>query len=732
MTTSLEPSAPPVTLDNCDREPIHVPGRIQPHGILLAFDGEARLTAWSANAGDLLGRAPQGGEAAGGLGLDREVLHILQGCIRQAERDTSPPAVTETVIDGQTYDAVVHGHLGRFLLELERRDQASDEVAAFALQAYRSIDRLKHQRSLSTLLEMAVEEMRALTGFDRVMAYCFRPDDSGEVVAESCGGALEPLLGLCYPASDIPAQARHLYTLNTLRLIADAGYQPVPVVGLPGAAPLDMSHAVLRSVSPIHLEYLRNMHVEASMSLSIVVQDRLWGLLACHHASPRRVPYSIRIACDVLTQMLASTVQNLEARERAERSREGAEARAALLETLLHEEDVLSGLFAHAEALKKTLGADALLLVQAGRVVRSGDLPEDLAAGIARSLPGDGDDLVLRQGMADWPPDLRPRLGVWAGLLGLRFDPTNGGWLLALRTEQVVTVRWAGRPEKEVRQGPYGPYLRPRTSFAEWRETVRGLAEPWDEAHLDGARALLVALHRASHLRHAETERARTLMLAILGHDLRDPLQSIGMAAEVLEADGHQPALGQRIRSSTDRMQRLVGQMLDLGRLHSGLGLDIRRRPCDLTLLLEDLIDEAGRAYPEATYKADLAPGLVAEVDPDRIAQAVTNLLGNARHHGTPRRPIRVRLCRVRDQVVLTVRNVAPPIDEATAAHLFSPFKKSLLSREAGRRRGLGLGLYIAYEIVVMGHGGRLSYRAEAPDVVFTVELPGVAGRQDR
>lgn len=720
MTSAPVPGTA-VTLDNCDREPIHIPGLIQPHGALLAFDGEARLSGWSANAGDLLGRGLQQGEEADSLGLDAEVLAILRECIGGADCGEAPPAVAETALGGQAYDAVVHGCGGRFLLELERRDRSSEEVAAFAFKAHRAIDRIKRQKSLAALLQMAVEEVRGLTGFDRVMAYRFRHDDSGDVMAESRREDLEPFVGLRYPASDIPAQARRLYTINTMRLIADVGYAPVPLL-VPDGAPVDLSHAVLRSVSPIHIEYLKNLGVEASMSVSIVVQDRLWGLLACHHESPRRVPYAIRMACDVLAQVLAATVQSLDARERAELARQAAEARAALVETLLHDDDVLRALSGHTEALKATLGADEVLFAQTGRLVSPGGVPQELALAIAASLADAGEDLVLRQRRADWPPELAPQLGVWAGLLGLRFDPATDGWILALRLEQIETVRWGGKPEKEIRPGPLGPRLTPRGSFAEWQETVRGTAEPWDEARLDGARALLAALHRASNVRHAEVERARTHMLAILGHDLRDPLQSIDMAAQVLELGEPQQTLGRRIRNSSGRMNRLISQMLDLSRLRGGLGLDIRFVPADLTRLIEDLIDEAGNAHPGALYEADLAPGLLLEGDPDRIAQMVSNLLGNARHHGTPGRPIRVRLHGGEEQAVIEVRNAAPAIDEGLATQLFSPFKKSF-TRGPAPRRGLGLGLYIAHEIAV-GHGGRLSYRHEDPEVVFTVELP--------
>jgi len=710
--------AAPVGLDNCADEPIHIPGLIQPHGALLAFAPDGTLRAWSANVPELLGFAPALGLPYGQLPLEKDVADQLRACL---DEGADSPTGIETTANGHTFDCVVHGNGTHAIAEFELRHMAADALAAFALKAHAAIERLRRQRTVDTLLHHAVEQTRAITGFDRVMAYRFRHDDSGDVIAEARRDDLPAFLGMRYPAGDIPAQARRLYTINTLRLIADIGYTPVAVLASAGDAPLDLSHSVLRSVSPIHVEYLQNMGVGASMSVSIVVNGRLWGLIACHHMAPLRVPYSVRMACDVMAQVLAAVVQSIDSRERMTLAEQAAGARTGLIETLLREDDVLAALEQHATELAANLAADALVFSQQGKLAAHG-VDDELAAAIVASLPPDGDEMLHRFSRDEWPEALRPRLGPWVGLLALHFDPATAGWLLALRKEQVETVRWAGKPDKLEKTGPLGHRLTPRGSFEEWVESVHDKAVPWEAARLMVADQLLGEMHRASMARHAETEKARMQLLAMLGHDLRDPLQSISMAASVLQHGAQPQQLGQRIERSSGRMQRLISQVLDMSRLDSGLGLAMRKIDVDLSRMVEDLLDEIRMAHPGTVYQADIAPAIHGCADPDRMAQVISNLLSNARHHGSNGQPIRVSLRAQDNRAVLEVRNDGTPIPPELEAQLFNPFKRMALQNRANRT-GMGLGLYIA-ENVVKGHGGTVTYRYEAPHVVFHVVFP--------
>ena len=722
-----------VDLSSCADEPIHIPGSVQPHGALLFFGRDGLLAGWSANAPALLGLVPQLGLACDTLGLPECARELIADCI-EFDDDDMAPGVCAATIGGTEFDCVAHRSYERIIIEFEKREVSADEVSQFAIRAHGSIDRLRRQKTIDGLLGAAVQQVREFTGFDRVMAYRFRPDDSGDVVAESRRDDLVPYLGQRYPAGDIPAQARRLYILNTLRMIVDMDYDAVPLLGEPDAAPLDMSFALLRSVSPIHVEYLKNMGVRASMSVSIVINGRLWGLIACHHMAPKPVPYAIRMAADVLAQVMASTIHSIESRLDADLAEQSARVRTALVESLLLDDDPLDTLTAHARALMSASGAQALLATQHGKTVAfcaglggaPKELPEGLAESIVASLPEHHHDLVVREMAADWPPALQPQLGKWVGMLALPFDPLSHGWCVLLRVEQIEQVTWGGRPGK-IAAGPLGERLTPRGSFDAWYETVRGSAHPWEPAVLANARLTLAELVRAVSAHRAQTEATRAQLLAMLGHDLRDPLHSINMAGMVLErtgggAGGNQPTLGKRIQSSTNRMQRMIGQVLDMSRIDRGMGLGVAPEPVELSALVEDLLDEARMAYPSIAFELACDEAATVNADSSRLAQVLSNLLSNARHHGEPGKPIGVCLSRRDGQAVIEVSNVGKSIPPEVAATLFNPFKRTSLNNPRNRT-GMGLGLYIAQQIV-REHRGEIRYRHEDDRVIFEVRLP--------
>lgn len=711
-----------VDLASCADEPIHLPGSIQPHGFLLFIDGDGLLAGWSENVPPFLLPFLQLGHSFARLPLPPASLDLIADCAGLLVDGECPPAMAAVSVDGRDYDAIVHATHGRIVAEFESRAVPADEVALFAVKAHSSIERVRRQRNIEALLETAVRQVRAFTGFDRVMAYRFRPDESGDVVAEARREDLQPFLGQRYPAGDIPAQARRLYVLNTLRMIADIGYSPVPLLGAPGAMPLDMSFAVLRSVSPIHVEYLQNMGVKASMSVSIVINGRLWGLLACHHMTPRTVPYAIRMAADVLAQVMASTIQSIEARLDAELVERAARVRTDLVESLLVDEEPLDALERHAGSMLEAAGSQALVCLHNGKLIRHGPIDRETAQAIADSLPREASEMLVREHVGEWPLEQQPLLGKWVGMLALPFDPPGGGWCLLLRTEQIEHVYWAGRPEKSAEWGPHGARLTPRGSFDAWHETVAGRAHPWEAAVLDNARLMLSELLRASNARRAQTESTRAQLLAMLGHDLRDPLHSINMAGTLLERGNSQPTLGKRIQSSSNRMQRLIGQVLDMSRIDGGLGLGMQLEPLDLADLTADLVDEMRLAYPTISYEyANPGPTWV-RADGGRMAQVLSNLLSNARHHGHVGTPIEVRLLASHGWANLEVANAGDPIPEELAASLFNPFKRSSL-HNSRNRTGMGLGLYIVATIV-REHEGEIAYRFDEGQVVFGVRLP--------
>ncbi|WP_326533229.1 GAF domain-containing protein [Pseudorhodoferax sp.] len=704
--------AEPVGLSNCDQEPIHIPGRIQSHGVLLAFAADGRLHHRSRNAEALLGAAaPRLGQALADtcFATDAALHGLVQECLATEPGEAQPVAI-EVALAGRRFELIGHRLGAQLLLELELLGaEAALLLADDAFKGHKALVRLKRQRTVEDLLAVAVQEVRALTGFDRVMAYRFRHDDSGDVVAEARDAALEPLAGRRYPASDIPAQARRLYLLNTLRTIVDVGSAAVPIEALQAdAAPLDLSHSVLRSVSPVHIEYLSNMGVAASMSISIVVQGRLWGMLACHHMRPRHVPYRVRSACDVLAHVLAADVQTALARASSQRLAAAAGLRARAIETLLHAEDGVLALLREADGLIGMFEAQGLVLAERGRALAAVGVPAEAARELLPFLATQATDstgILARDTQDGMPPALRDALGPWCGLLALRFSEAADGWLVLLRKEQVETIAWGGRPDKEYSHGPLGPRLTPRGSFDVWKETVRGRCVPWSETDLEIARPLLSELARASAARGADLDRARSHLLALL---------SAGVDGAVPEPADPQPAGG--------RMQRLVAQVLDAARVRGGTGLDLQRAPVDLAQLVHAVVDEVEAAQPALRCVREVPRSLVVQGHAARLRQLLVCLVGNAARHGAVDEAVVVQLRVEGEAVVLDVSNVAPEIAAPLLSALFDPFQPGAAGLGSSAD-GLRLGLYIARQIA-RAHGGELEYAYAEPYVVFTFRLP--------
>ena len=714
----------PVTLENCDREPIHIPGSIQPHGALIALDRLGRITHASDNIARLLGAdlAPGSVLRADAFKSEGQPQVAIHQAISEASHRERAARAFAGRVNGADFDIVLHRDGEELICEFERRDAKAD-LASFAQLAYGSLEELKRASGIQELLEQAVATVREMTGFDRVMAYRFAHDDSGEVAAEAKSDELDAYLGRRYPASDIPAQARRLYVLNTLRLIADVAYRPVPILASAGRTePLDLSHSVLRSVSPIHVEYLTNMGVRASMSVSIVVAGKLWGMIACHHMEPKLVPYPVRMAVDVMAQVIAATIQSITARERESAIARAAYIRAEAAGAIAAGLDIVELVARDAAALRSTLAADAVFLALGGSPRANDAVDPGWAQAACAWLDTHRDAIVHASSASELPawPESVPRGERFCGLLALCVDERRGAWLVALRRERELTIRWGGKPDKAIAHGPLGPRLTPRGSFDEWRETVRDTASPWSPVQLEIATQLRESLDRAIASKAAEQDALRSQVWAMLGHDLRNPLQSINMANAAIEKGLDADKLLPVIRNSTVRMNRLLSDVLDMSRIQRGQPLTFAMERVDLAQLLRQLVDEARVAHATVAIGHDIPESLALRGDPGRLAQLFSNLLSNARHHG--RGGVSIAARAEADAIVVAVSNEGDPIPEEFAANLFDPFKQSSMSNPRNRT-GMGLGLYIAHQVAA-GHSGAIRYVPGEGVVTFAVTLP--------
>ncbi len=507
-----------VDLASCDDEPIHVPGAIQPHGVLLAVDPPTmRVVMASRNTGGMLGVAVEDvldatlGDVVGERLLaavvarwdeqvftESLVLHFPTG----AELGGRP----EARLLGAEIDVRLHVSDDLLVVELEPYGRPRSVLLSYH-SARSAMSRLSGAGSVEDLGQRLAEEIRGLTLFDRVMVYKFDPEWNGEVIAEARREDLNSFLGLHYPAGDIPAQARRLYTVSWTRLIADVDYVPValePVLVPDTGRPIDLSLSSLRSVSPIHVEYLQNMGVDASMSVSLVHDDELWGLVACHHYSgPHRPSHDARAAAEFLGQVASAQFAD---REAAEGRRELLEAGAMLSRIttrLTGSSGPLPSALVDDPEILDLVGASGVAFCHDGELFTRGDVPSDeVITLIARRLT---EQSQLPTGADEDPGELSPTYtddissldeelaGAELPCAGaLVFAADASGFLLWLRRGLPQVVEWGGDPR--TKEGAHledgQARLSPRKSFEKWSEIVKGRSTPWSAAHVDVASTL--------------------------------------------------------------------------------------------------------------------------------------------------------------------------------------------------------------------------------------------------
>lgn len=714
----------PVTLANCEDEPIHLPGAIQPHGAMVALNLQGSVVAYSENFSELVGFEVSQNAQLPPQQAGNTVMELLtEGLAANGVWANS----AETRLNGKTFDVVGHIHDNVVYLEFEPRPPVIASFTTFALYAQRIISQVQMCNDVDTLLNSVTQEIQRMTGYDRVMAYRFRPDQSGEVVAEARRPDLVSYLGQRYPASDIPAQARRLYIQNPIRLIANVDYTSAPLFPRQNPVdglPFDLSFSTLRSVSPIHCEYLSNMGVQASMSVSIVVQGKLWGLFACHHMSPKTLPHPVRMSFQVCSHVCSAMVERLEMNRMNEAQHRSQEQLSRLIRQVRESDDMLAALTQPDLNIANLLPCDGAAAILGGRLLSLFGNFENMALELIGKLEDVADRDVYYTDQWEHNDD-DPEASRFCGVLAVRFHRQESGWLLWFRMEEVHKVKWGGKPEKIVARGPSGDRLTPRGSFEAWEEVVKGRSAPWTEQEVGLAEKLRLELLELCLNRAAEIDRMRQRLIATLGHDLRNPLQSISMAAALLQPnndDVRNVELREHITYSSSRMERLINQILEMSRLQAGTNITVNRCQTNISQLVNAIVTETLIAYPDLRLDIEIASDVMAWVDPDRYAQVAVNLLSNARHHKKPGSPVRIILEQEDNLARLTIHNEAHTLTDEQMATLFVPFKQQTGSPERNKG-GLGIGLYIC-SAIAQSHGGKIDVEQHEGMISFSLALP--------
>jgi len=566
---AISPAFGQADLTNCERELIHLAGSVQPHGLLLALrEPELRILQASANVQTHLGVHAEAllNQSVAELGGDIHA-RIEQACAQNGDLREPSPLRCQLPVSGEPreFEGTLHriaaaGGAGTVLLvEIEPVGAAHVRVDTVDIVGTplrellgAALQRFSAASAIGTLADSVVRSFRDMLGYDRVMVYKFDPDGHGKIIAEARDPRLDSLLGHHYPASDIPQRARELYLRNRLRVLVDVNYEPSPLVPrqLPGAnEELDMSMCQLRSMSPLHLQYLKNMGVTATLVVSLVREGRLWGLIACHHYSPRNLRFAVRAAADLLAEVASTRIAAIENYAHAQVAIQVRRLEQRLVEATSTEGDWRLALFRNPRTLLQPLEATGAALFHEGELLTAGEAPStaELRA-LMQWIDGQAfDGLFSCSSVARANAALDTLTPTASGVLAVKLSSTKPDYLMWFRKEQLLTVTWAGDPSKPmVANNPLE--LSPRSSFAAWSEIVRGTALPWSNSELALGRAFGASLIDI-------IVQINAVRLLIAEHQLAQVRATVGSAGEPVvigDANG-------RVLFANDAFAALVG-----------------------------------------------------------------------------------------------------------------------------------------------------------------------------
>ena len=723
-------------LTACVREPIHRLGGVQSYGALVAVES-GRVAVSSENATAVLGVGDLAGAPIERLLSAAQLETLLSLAAAEAGQTAMMPI---ELAGGRRFDVTVHHSDALLVLEFEPAP-AEPEFTAFYAPVRSALTRLQQATTVLDACRAAVREIRAITGYDRVVAYRFESvDGPGEVVAEEAAPQTEPWLGLWFPATDIPPQARRLYERNWIRVIADVDdptARLVPAV-LPGTGePLDLSLSVLRTVSPFHLEYLRNIGVTSSMSVSLLSHGRLWGLIACHGYEVKALSPQTRAACEFFGVALSLHLAALRERDEAAARDRSRTLIARLLERISSEPPALWSRIP--AGLDQVIDCDAVLVRTAGTVIVHGPDPgPGVVDRLMAALPADGELWHSDRLGEDLPALAAPEMP-FAGALLLP-SGADGDCVVWLRRERTVARRWAADPQHPVVPGPHGRRLTPRGSTAVFLASVRGRSPAWSATDLAMAvelgraiREVAVAHARQLSALNVELNRSNVDLDAFAhaaAHDLKEPLRGIANTATFIVEDTAEqidPVTLRRLESIqrlATRMDELLNSLLYYSRLGR---TDLRREPVDLRTAVLRALEVAGPRLREAQVEVELPEaGAELTADPVLFDQVLINLLVNAAKYARPDEPGRVGVG-LGPGPALVVRDTGIGIPEHLREQAFQLFRR--LHPTAGRD-GSGAGLAIVRRIVER-HGGQV-WAEESPGGGTTVWATFPADPRDR
>ena len=626
----------PVDLTNCDREPIHQIGAIQNFGALIAVTTDGMIAHRSANFADILSLSepPEIGTQLSALFTPEAMSAIGRASGMLNDPESVERLFAVHLVGGKgPFDCAIHNTDGLTVIEFE--PSASDEMDRQLRSLQPILRQLERSDDLLELCQQAADRLRDLLGFDRVMVYRFQSDESGAVIAESVEEGYDSFHGLRYPRTDIPQQARRLYLRNRFRIISDTLAEPVPIEPQIRAEgdPLDLSMSTLRAVSPIHIEYLINMGVRASLSISIVIDGKLWGLFACHHYAPKVLPYSLRTAAELFSELFSLTAERTIGKERASVQDAGRSLHDQLMRAIAGGEALVEALPTLRPIIKRAIPHDGISAYVDGEYRALGAAPDE--SEFMALMPALNSSATSRTIASDSLVKRIPAAAAFAdravGALIIPVSRSPRDYVILWRRELKQTVTWAGNPEKPVELGPNGARLTPRKSFEAWQQSVTGKSAEWTEVELGLVESLRVTLLEVIlrvtdelATERAKAQRQQELLIAELNHRVRNILNLI---RGLINQSRHEAI-------NVDEFARLIGGRINaLASAHDNITRE-NWSPASVT----ELIETEAEAYVSGKLDRISIVGDEALVSPEAytvLALVIHEMMTNSAKYGS-------------------------------------------------------------------------------------------------
>ncbi len=744
----------------CGKQPLHDTNQVQPHGVLIVVSkADLSIIQTSANFSSMFGNPNPIGKHLSDVVSDETVEDIKKKFTVSAGSSSVILSVKSTT--SKQYLALVHEKDGCLVIETEFRnliEHAQMPVNVFLSQLQAVMSEINRCKTIEEVANVSAKQIKRLSGFDKVMVYSFDDEWNGTVIAEEMEEGMESYLGLKFPASDVPKQARELYLKNPYRIIPDRDYKPVdliPEINSVTGMRTSLADARLRSVLQVHLEYLRNMNVQASMSTRIIHQEQLWGLIACHHRTEKFLSFGECSTFELLSNVISSKVSSIVNRDAQDTTIRLKESFTEINDHLFIYDNVVNALMNHKKSLLRVLSAEGFAICWDGRIASYGLVPEteEIEALIDWLSEKKIAKMLSINALSSGYERAKEYANIASGLLALVIQPDERRYILAFRGEVIKNITWGGNPDDVLTiQKDTGTY-HPRNSFSVWKETVRYTSAPWSPEQLSIAERFrnIVVEHTlqslANSLENKVEQRTEALEASkkdleatfnelmqityVASHDLQEPVRKIQIFSNKLKdviGEGEGRDSLDRVLVASKRISGLLGDLVN----YSLLSHNATASTTDLNKIVKGVIEDFDLAISDNSISIDVSELPVVEAVPDQMRQVFYSLLSNAIKFARPDVPLKVTINSFWEEAKedgkaaagyyrINVSDNGLGFNEEYAHRVFEMFR-TLHNKDQYEGRGIGLAIT---KKIIEKHNGTITTSAKPGEgATFSIRLP--------